>query len=69
MDVLNKFEVENKYNKWKSVDFFQLLFLLFLFVKFSFSAFEDLIAAEIGDITLFPENTIPNQLRLHKTIK
>ena len=69
MDVLNEFEVKNKYNKWKSVDFVQLFYLLFLFLNFSFSAFEDLIAAEIGDITLFPENAIPTQLRPHKTAK
>lgn len=59
MDVLNEFEVKNKYNKWKSVHFAQLLYLLFLFLNFSLSAFEDLIVAEIGDITLFPENTLP----------
>ena len=35
---------------------------------FSICAFEDLIATEI-DITLFPENTIPTQLRPHKTVK
>ena len=69
MDVLNEFEVKNKYNKWKSVDFVQLFYLLFLFLNFSFSAIEDLIAAEIGDITLFPENAIPTQLRPHKTAK